>query len=331
MYTFLPDKAVALQLRHNFRSQLKESFVDMLTQLSAHAPEVFPANLVARFVQMDASSYGGFHCFSYHFSIKLAEQNLFEEIARLLDVISSARYHHLPRFVSSQQVDKLLLGEILDQIKLGTTHDAISLIPVADAVEREAVSVLESGIERLRFACPELAFENDVFVRSVVFFESSGSTNERALSFTGDKLQSLVLINAEIERDWIFLLDKLVHEAAHTYLYAINLHEEMVRNPEEDKFSSPLRRDERTMLGIYHATFVIQRLILAFTRILEARQLSGDEEAKITELLAYYHSRLDSGFDTVMAHGDLSDTARRLLIEGQAYARQLRAPSEVDL
>lgn len=330
-YGFLPNKQVAIDLRYAFRSRLKESYVDMLEQLSGCAPRVFSDDLISRFIQMDAAMYGGLHCFLYHYSIKLAEQSSFNEIARLINVVTSEKYDDLPRFLPSQSLDKALLREILDQIKLGTTHEAISLVPVSAELERDAARVLEKGIDQLRLAYPELASENDIFVGSVIFFESAGQTNERALSFTGDKLQSLILINAEIERNWIFLLDKLIHEAAHTYLYAINLHEEMVRNPPESKFSSPLRRDERTMLGIYHATFVIQRLILAFTRILEAGHPSEEDRTKIAELLVYYHSRLDVGFATVMEHGDLSDIARRLLTEGQEYANQLRSSAAIDL
>lgn len=330
-YSFFPNEQVAIDLRHSFRSCLKESYISMLEQLSEFSPKIFSSELAFQLKNMDASKFGGIHCFVYHYSIRLAEHSSFEEIARLINTLIESRYDSLPRFVSSESVDKVLLREILDQIKLGTTHDKISLIPVPVAVELDSERITNEGIEKLRSACPELAAENDVLVGSVIYFESAGETSERALSFTGDKLQSLVLINAEIERDWIFLLDKLVHEAAHTYLYAINLQEEMVRNPPHSMFSSPLRRDERTMLGIYHATFVIQRLILAFTRILESAGLSEQDRHKVGKLVAYYHSRLDAGFTTVMEHGDLSETAKRLITEGQEYAKYLRSSAAVDL
>ena len=329
-YSFLPSEQVANDLRQYFRSRLKESYASLLDQLSEFSPRIFPRELVSGFENLDAIKYGGLHCFVYHHSITLAERSSFEEIARLMNVLVESRYHDLPRHIPSESLDKNLLREILDQIKIGTTHNKISLIPVSAAIEEDAGRIVDIGIEKLRSACPELAAENDALVGSIIYFESAGETSERALSFTGDRLQSLILINAEIERDWIFLLDKLVHEAAHTYLYAINLQEEMVRNSPDSIFSSPLRRDERTMLGIYHATFVIQRLILAFTRILENAGIEEHDRVKVGKLLAYYHSRLDTGFTTVMEHGDLSNTAKGLITEGQEYAKYLRSSTAVE-
>jgi hypothetical protein len=55
-------------------------------------------------------------------------------------------------------------------------------------------------------------------------------------------------------------LDKIVHEASHLFVYALNIADELVLNPYDQRFQSPFRQDTRPMIGIYHATFVAARL-----------------------------------------------------------------------
>ncbi|WP_321872031.1 aKG-HExxH-type peptide beta-hydroxylase [Paraburkholderia tropica] len=315
-YSFMPDINVSKELSEKVRIRLKDAYVDMLGQLSDYKPDIFSDAVTEYFYALDAEKFGGLHCFLYHYSISLAGDSHFDEIARLMRQFSDGRYDSLPRYLSAAAVDGRLLREILDQIKLGTTHDQIRLEPLDTALEAELVAIAEHGVARLVRAAPELATENALMVKSILFFDSVGDTSERALSFTGDKLQSMVLINGTHENNWIFVLDKIVHEAAHTYLYGINLDEEMVLNTREFKYASPLRRDERDMLGIYHATFVIQRLILAFTRILDVGGLLSEEEDVIQALLRYYFSRVDDGYRTALEHGILSPLARKLIDEG---------------
>ncbi|RQU99795.1 HEXXH motif domain-containing protein [Burkholderia cenocepacia] len=322
-YPFLPVPSVASSLSMGFKSQLKSAYGDLLEQLSAHAPALFPDSVHAYFAALQPAGFNGFHSFTYHYVIRLAEQNRLPDASRLLMVMARDRYETLPRFAPASRIDRELLREVLDEISGGTSYTEIVLRPLPRDKEQRAERAMTRGVRVLEAVYPELAAEIEILVGSVVFFESTGATNERALSLTGDKLQSMILVNGEIDVSWIFLLDKLIHEAAHTYLYGINLREELVHNSPEAKYASPLRRDDRDMLAIYHATFVIQRLLVAFTRIFERAELLGADRATIQEMLALYRARLDAGFSTIERHGDLSDVARGLINEGQDYAKSL--------
>ncbi|KWC76352.1 aKG-HExxH-type peptide beta-hydroxylase [Burkholderia cepacia] len=322
-YPFLPVASVASSLSTGFKSQLKSAYEDLLEQLAAHAPALFPDSVHAHFATLQPAGFNGFHSFAYHYVIRLAEQNKLPEASRLLTVIARDRYETLPRFTPASRIDCKLLREVLDEISGGTSYTEIVLRPLPREKEQLAEAAMTHGVRVLEAAYSELAAEIEILVGSIVFFESAGATSERALSLTGDKLQSMILVNGEIDLSWIFLLDKLVHEAAHTYLYGINLREELVQNSPEIKYASPLRRDARDMLAIYHATFVIQRLLVAFTRILERAALSDADRVTIKEMLGLYHARLDAGFSTIERYGVLSNVARELIHEGRDCAKSL--------
>lgn len=323
-YGFLPSSTTSLNLSTRFKQQLRESYVEMLEQLHDYDSTRFSSELASSYSIIEVDKFNGFHCFAYHRVIALAEAGDFDAVEHALRSGIDRKYDDLPKFVRADAVDDSLVSTILDQIILGTTHKGIRLLPLQASNEIDVASELSKGIEFLKMAYPELAIEISNLVRSVLFFDSAGETDERALSFTGDKLTSLILINGTIEPSWIFLLDKYIHEAAHTYLYAINLHEALVLNTEGSEYSSPLRKDARDMHGIFHATFVIQRLIVAFTRILQLSSISRFERLQISSLLAYYHERVLDGYQTVVRHGQLSEIASIIINEGDAQVAELR-------
>jgi len=329
-YKFLPNLDVALDLQKSFKFQLKSSYMEMLEQLHAHDARIFPYSLVTAIASITPSELNGFHNFVYHYGINLMEESNFLETARLIQVLVNEKYSNLPKFVPGKSIDQALMTAIFKGTSTGTTHKAIRLYPVDRDVEETAISQIKVGTDKLNAVYPEIISEINILVDSVLFFDSGGETSERALSLTGNRFQSLILVNGTIDPNWVFLLDKIVHEAAHCYLFAINLREEMITNTEGARYVSPLRRDARDMMALYHATFVIQRLILAFTYLLENGVLNDAERQKIIKTVRFYHSRLDAGFDTVMQHGKLSAIARDLIREGQDFAHSLRSSAALE-
>ncbi|ASA57966.1 aKG-HExxH-type peptide beta-hydroxylase [Vibrio gazogenes] len=126
------------------------------------------------------------------------------------------------------------------------------------------------------------------------------------------------MIEENHDNSWIFLLDKYIREGAHSLLFALNLTEELFYNSDEERYSSPLRKDPRPLPGIYHATFVIQRLIYAFKDILKSPHISMSDVETIKKLLSFYLERVNDGYNTVMKYGKLSPIAKDIIQQGQS-------------
>jgi hypothetical protein len=323
-FGFVPNRSNAIFLQNSFENQLATSFSALFEQLCPFDSARFSISLADSYASLEPSQLNAMHNFVYHWTIKLVEKNEFDQASRLLNTLIDSEYDKLPYFVEGSSIDPELLREILKEVGGGTSFKLIELDAIQAELEVTARRQLEIGRTHLMTACPILMGEIDALVKSVIFFKSGGATRERALSFTGNYVQSMVLINGVLDVSWIFLIDKLIHEAAHTYIFALNLREEMVTNPDDKKYPSPLRRDGRYMAVIFHAVVVIQRLIYAFSEILLTCELTVEETARIKNLLIFYHSRLDDGFDTVMEHGLMSSTARNIVLEGQEIALHLR-------
>lgn len=66
---------------------------------------------------------------------------------------------------------------------------------------------------------------------------------------------------------WVLYLEHLVHEAAHLHLYCLWKDDPIVLNESSGLYASPLRRDARPLSGIFHAMFVLSRIIRVFARL----------------------------------------------------------------
>lgn len=87
------------------------------------------------------------------------------------------------------------------------------------------------------------------------------------------------LINGDIRRSSISMIDLLVHESSHLLLFGISADGALLKNSGHERHQSPLRHDTRPIDGIFHACFVATRVHLALSRMLASGALS-DEEAK---------------------------------------------------
>ena len=93
-----------------------------------------------------------------------------------------------------------------------------------------------------------------------------------------------ILLIVEIEPTVVDCAASLVHEQAHNVLFALSPMEGVVENGEEERFSSPLRYDARPLEGIFHATFVLARMVYGMD-MLRGSGLLSDEYDKAASMI----------------------------------------------
>lgn len=102
-----------------------------------------------------------------------------------------------------------------------------------------------------------------------------------------------------------YFLEHLVHESSHNVLFGLMLYDPMVTNPVSEKFSAPLRTDLRPMYGIFHAAFVVARMVRIFKLLVE----KGHDEYQ--NLIDHFEPRLINGIRIIREHGRLTENGRQ--------------------
>jgi hypothetical protein len=118
------------------------------------------------------------------------------------------------------------------------------------------------AIEIIQKYVPELHQEIDSFVTHIKLFKGEvlrGDTSARVLG-------AMWIRVPEQEDDQVgYWIEHIVHETSHIRLEHLFLMDKIVLNSAEEKvFKAPIRNDLRPMKGIFHATFVLSRMIMAF-------------------------------------------------------------------
>jgi len=142
---------------------------------------------------------------------------------------------------------------------------------------------VENGLALLRLADPPWHEE----VRSLLPMVVAGSGPlDTADMFNGASTFFFwggSLINAEVRRSPVSIIDLLVHESSHLLLFGLSADGALLSNSGEERYTSPLRSDPRPIDGILHASFVASRVHLSMSRLLETGSLTKDNERRALE------------------------------------------------
>lgn len=110
----------------------------------------------------------------------------------------------------------------------------------------------------------------------------------------------------------IYYLEQLIHETAHLHLDQLMEFDPIVLNKPSDLYKSPIRKDPRPMRGVFHATFVLARL-LNFMQLLE---FDLDEQKLIlNKRKKTIHKALKNGIETILEYGILSEKGKKIFEE----------------
>ncbi len=184
-----------------------------------------------------------------------------------------------------------------------------------------AMARFNSGMRRLQQAIPELAREFEALVREVILVVGEEGLGYGFAGGSCYMLWGALFINAELHADDIAVIEAIAHESGHSFLFGLTIDEPLVLNDDEELFTSPLRDDPRPMDGIYHATYVSARMHWAMSRLLEGKQLNGQERDLASAKREASRRSFWNGYQTVHQFARLSGTGRILMDGAHDYMK----------
>jgi len=317
---FRPDPAQAEAIRDGMKEGLADS-LRYLHRQSADLVPVDPQRLQALLQRIGRSASIHPDLFALYQALVEAMLSddipastaLFEEL--LAHPVATAPLQVLPldaAALGSDTADRYVrLVDLDPELRLGLT--------APDPADAQRVTAhLRRALELLRQAAPDLYGELQYIATQFVL--AAGSNPE--VEFHGASslfVWGAVFLNAAHHRTLPQALDALAHESAHGLLFALSKDEPLVRNPDEERFDSPLRQDARPMDGIYHATFVLARMHLALDLVLQAGLLEGADREEAEQMRADRVRLFNDGLETLRREGRLTPLGARLMAAAEAY------------
>lgn len=157
-------------------------------------------------------------------------------------------------------------------------------------------------------------------LRSIVL--GSPSNSDLANFFNGAStffLWGAALLNANIRRAPISMVDLLVHESSHVLLFGLASSGGLTRNSGKERYASPVRTDKRPIDGIFHACFVTTRVHLAMKRLLDSGSL-GEEDSRLAIKYSQHNERAGRESLAVLErHAEPTNLGKAILASLQEY------------
>jgi HEXXH motif-containing protein len=172
-------------------------------------------------------------------------------------------------------------------------EEALAFFETADPVWHDEVARL---LRMIVLGSPQSAEVRDVFNGASTFF-----------------LWGAALLNAEIRRTTVSIIDLLVHESSHGLLFGFSAEGALTRNSGEERYTSPLRSDARPIDGIFHACFVATRVHLGMSRLLESGRLTPGEAKQAIERRDFNGNAAATALQVLAQHAKPTNLGEEIL------------------
>jgi hypothetical protein len=199
------------------------------------------------------------------------------------------------------------------------------IISPPEEIVHDSIIRFKTALDRLRIAIPCLADEFESIVNQVVLVV--GDKEKVSYDFAGGSCYMLwgaLFINASLHQNEIEIIHAIAHESAHSLLFGFTINELLVTNPDEEKYTSPLRDDPRPMDGIYHSVFVLARMHYAMTQLLNSNLLTKDEEDIARKYQSIDLESFFSGYEIVKRNAKLTKMGEKLITRAYNYMDKYR-------
>lgn len=133
------------------------------------------------------------------------------------------------------------------------------------------------------------------------------------------------LLNSEIARSPVAMVDLLVHESSHLLLFGLVEGTALTTNDPTKRYKSPLRSDQRPIDGIFHACFVSARVEIAMNRLLESGRLTAAEARDATRHRDTNAGSARAGLRSLNEYANPTEKGQRILSELNAALGPLPA------
>jgi len=168
---------------------------------------------------------------------------------------------------------------------------------------------LQRGFEILQRSLSDFFKESQELISEVLIMNAEGLKGGSSFDLFGMIYVSYLYKWKKITE----VLDLITHEQAHLYVYLLNKDDPLVLNPKK-LHESPLRKEKRPLMGIYHATFVLARIYHVLTKALDLNEIPKEEKDYCKELLDYYHNRCKVGLEILQTHAKMTPLGEGLIL-----------------
>lgn len=309
----IPTAGMSSRLRAKWQEALQTSYLNLLPSITSALPEC--SDLVAGVDEvlrdLDVTKPFGSSIYASHFQLLRAMKTKSppKVLSALTNFSKQACYQEGTRIegIRTEWWEQDAVAEQEANVIEGSLPVTFTQIS-EDSVTQQKAHVLEA-LSLMKRVDPDFYEEVEAFTRTIKLHLGQTIVGVTSPMFFGTIYLSTP--HAWDPSPVPYYIEHITHETSHLYLNCLLGFDRLVLNDPSERFSAPIRKDPRPMLGIYHATFVLSRMVRVLGRCMP--HLGAEGEACYNDALI----KLRSGFKVVSEHARLTSRGSRIMSEIQ--------------
>jgi hypothetical protein len=267
------------------------------------------------------------HGLSYHFVPELGEKagmvylgkgfNSVKVKSTADDLLYVRSVDHNEKVLVTEENKKLVEKKSVESKKIVRDGYSLNFLPTYSMNKDELIGKINHALDLIESSSTVCYGLFKKFSTAIVPINEKG-----IVSYSMQSLPGFSSINTA-DRDFVDLMDDLIHENGHHYMNAILNAEELINEDDEKIYYSPWRRSLRPIRGIYHAVFTFYWATQLFSDLygnIEALQehLSESELDKIRRRFAEEQVMIDFCSPLLVDardNGKVTDEGQKLIEE----------------
>ncbi|GGK33958.1 aKG-HExxH-type peptide beta-hydroxylase [Nocardia camponoti] len=315
LFSAVPDASRSAVLR----TRMNEQLLSDLAKYTTIAAKVFPVaaeRVEAILPVVDPTAKLSPLLYVIHHDVRNGLQNqnapaVGSALSRLIGAIEKGSGSAPSRLTAGNIVGDALDGSLIETIVRELPADGdgqlAQVLPARSAEYRRARRWFEEGLTVMQDVDPELFGELGQYGAELRLF-----TGTHARGVTSVKAFGQILLRvpdeSEYEQGPLYFLDHITHETSHLALHSMMNVDRLISNGFTSVHDAPIRKDKRPLYGIYHATFVLSRIVRVLARV--AKQVPSERCDRLRDIQL---ERFRKGHATVMGNAELTVAGRAVM------------------
>lgn len=309
-----PNGPRALFLRHHLNQRLIQGLGHLLSTCRSVLPDVLVDDGLAAVQALNAEKPLSPFLFALQLtllsSIQNQDVNAAGEIVK--DIITLNPTTPELAFLNLPDLSPRLRDTVRTLINNGAPQP-MDIWP-AKKFYNDRVSDIKDALELLKTYVPTLYDELMAFQNTYLI---TGSDHMKAGS--SFYMFGLIFLRENFVTTVIEMVDLIVHEAGHLYLYALQSDDALILNSPDERYQAPLRADKRPLVGIFHAVFVLSRVLYTFDNLLKkGAPLTDSNRNEAIKRREFYKNRCDLSIKLLQEKAKFTPLGRTLLDKTEA-------------
>ncbi len=314
VFESLVSEALPISGRASFlRKDFNLSLIESIQYLVEACREVLPASL---FIQVQQKmnnlkpdhKLSGFLSLLHYELFNAAEKNDIKQVNSIIDCLNAEElYVENLKFLNLADLDACYLTSVKTIFSQEIKRE-VEFFSLSSSDFNAMEMALQKGLSLYKDAFPDFYEEFEQLIGEILLLKAKGLYQGSSTDLYGMVYKSS-LHNWEKITD---VFEFFVHEQSHHYLFLVNTKDSLLLNPTDIHFS-PIRKERRPLMGIYHANFILSRVCYVLDKALANDVIPMEERPYCIEFLEKYKECFYEGLKTLETHGQFTPLGKAIL------------------